>query len=359
VLDEAGPIDGQLLLSLAVAHGLSPLADRALGASLSEEVAAALRERAHTDGRRSALLAADMLELEAAFDNEGIAVVPFKGPALASRLYGNVALRPSVDLDFLIRRADVQRAAILLADIGFSGVPQLDELRMFLRSGNELTVTRSSDGLIAEIQWSPAPPYFSFPVRLDTMIDLARDVPMAHRSIRALRPEDELLLLLLHGSKHLWARLIWLTDIIRTLSSAEPLDWDAILQTAHDARATRVVLVGLRLALELRPDLPVPPEVRSALTRDRRIEEVAHTLKRRLLSRDPRDHEPPFRRLDLSLREDWRDKLTYCVRLATEPTIGDLHWLPLPEPYWWVYGALRPVRLGTKYLRSSSASDLD
>src|SRR5262245_63923825 len=108
-----------------------------------------------------------MLELEAALSDDGVLVVPFKGPALATRLYGNVALRPSVDLDFLVRKTDVQRGADVLSRAGFLGVPNREELKMLLRSGNELTTVRSRDGLIAELQWSGTPAYFSIPLDVD------------------------------------------------------------------------------------------------------------------------------------------------------------------------------------------------
>ena len=53
------------------------------------------------------------------FENHGITAIPYKGPALALQVYGDLKLRSFVDLDVLVRRSDAARAGTLLAARGY------------------------------------------------------------------------------------------------------------------------------------------------------------------------------------------------------------------------------------------------
>ena len=58
-----------------------------------------------------------------------------------------------------------------------------------------------------EIHWAFVPPHFSFD--LDFLNCWARrvQIPLANRTVPALHPEDLLLVLCVHGSKHCWSHL--------------------------------------------------------------------------------------------------------------------------------------------------------
>ena len=56
----------------------------------------------------------------AALESQGIPAVAFKGPVLARRAHGDVALRPAIDLDLLVRRDDLHRAVTVLAAQGYA-----------------------------------------------------------------------------------------------------------------------------------------------------------------------------------------------------------------------------------------------
>ena len=52
----------------------------------------------------------------------GITAIPYKGPAIALKLYGNVARRQFADLDILVRKHDVWKAGRLIEAEGFEPV---------------------------------------------------------------------------------------------------------------------------------------------------------------------------------------------------------------------------------------------
>ena len=53
------------------------------------------------------------------FKAAGIPAIPYKGPALAATAYGNVGLRVFGDLDILIQKEDVPRAADMMTALGY------------------------------------------------------------------------------------------------------------------------------------------------------------------------------------------------------------------------------------------------
>src|SRR5205085_1153465 len=52
------------------------------------------------------------------FAKAHIQAIPFKGPTLAATAYGDLSLRQAGDLDLLVHRSDIVRAADLLEALG-------------------------------------------------------------------------------------------------------------------------------------------------------------------------------------------------------------------------------------------------
>ena len=75
----------------------------------------------HTDAARQAggLLELTTLRVAAALETAGIANVPLKGPLLARALHGDPGMRFSRDIDVLVGRQDLQRAAAALEPLGW------------------------------------------------------------------------------------------------------------------------------------------------------------------------------------------------------------------------------------------------
>src|SRR5207245_6416128 len=97
---------------------------RAIGdGAVPAPVRDALRRRAEADARRNLRLAGELVRLLDRFARHGVAAVPYKGPLLAVRCYGDLALRPFRDLDFLIRPHDLAQAERALADHGYRPAP--------------------------------------------------------------------------------------------------------------------------------------------------------------------------------------------------------------------------------------------
>ena len=175
---------------------------------------------------------------------------------------------------------------------------------------------------------------------------------MAGRSVQTLTPEDLLLILCIHGAKHLWERLGWLCDIAEIVRSHEKLDSNRLLDTARAVGAERILYLGLALASELLGADP-PARVVQALQTDTVVKPLSEQVKGWLLSEpavvlDPGERERYFMRL----REHPADRFRVAVtqaRFYFALTSRDREALPLPECLTWSLYLLRPVRLIGEY----------
>lgn len=137
-------MDWQCLLDTAVRNGVMPLLYRTLKEVSSEEIPHSfmkdLEELYNANARRNLFLTGELLKLLHLFEEHKIPAIPYKGPAIASSVYGDLALRQFSDLDILIKRQDVLKAGDILVSFGYrpqSEIP-MRNLGAYLKSQYEL-----------------------------------------------------------------------------------------------------------------------------------------------------------------------------------------------------------------------------
>ncbi len=101
-------------------------------------------------------------------ENNGIAAIPYKGPALAASVYGDLALRQFADLDIMVRNEDVLRARDVMASLGYQPQLELNDIQAVAhqRTKYELPLIRNPGRFIVELKWAVVDEYFSF--RMDS-----------------------------------------------------------------------------------------------------------------------------------------------------------------------------------------------
>lgn len=207
---------------------------------------------------RSLSMAREMLELVALLEGEGIPVLPYKGPVLAATLYDDLADRQQADLDLLVPRDAFDRAKTRILARGY-------RLRILevaaLPDDCEVGLVRDDLDLLVELHWDILPTRFRDGFEVDALWRRAGTVAIGGRTIRALGPEDLLLLLCIHGGeKHRWMRLQMLADVARLLAKHRELDWGTLFARSSSIGRDATVLLGVLLAW-LMLDAPLPPEI--------------------------------------------------------------------------------------------------
>jgi hypothetical protein len=345
-----GALDWEFILSFAGSHSLIPLLYSHLHARAPEKVPPAVYEKLREQFRRiSALnvyLSGELRRLLKLFAAHDVDAIPYKGPALAAKAYGNIALRHFGDLDILVRQRDVLRVMNLLIDEGYGLHPPLNGVQqaLMLRTQCNLPFTRDAHRLIVEIHWRVSARLFSSPLDEDALWENLHTATFEGTQINALAPEDLLLSLCVHGAKHLWERLSWITDIAQLLAVHPDLNWSNLLERAHRTGTERMLLLGLYVAHDLL-DAHLPEQVGGRLQADTEIVGLAGQIYARLLTgASDASGMSGYFIFQLKARRRLRDKFNYC-RYVISPTEEDLTLLKLPAPLSFIYYLLRPLRM--------------
>jgi len=354
-------LDWSEVLRLAEHHGVLPLAARNLiehARGLPAEVESTLRSAYETNLRSSLWFAAELARIMQHFERRQLRAVPYKGAVLAQSLYGDIGLRSFSDLDFLISSADFERAKQALAEIGYRPAADLTPAveRLWLRTGYERAFDGAAGKNLVELQWALLPHLYGADLHLN---DLGVEDLMARAGctvvggfeVSCLSPEDSLLVLCLHAAKHLWMRLIWLSDIAETLRSqspAQPKDYSLAFARARALGIARILGVSFWLVKNmLRMELPRPAE--EMIAADPCVPALGAEFAARLVRGASYDFESTeYFRLILKLRERRADRWRYLWRLVWTPGVGDVAAVRLPEALFPLYRVVRVSRLARK-----------
>ena len=342
------------LWNLSQRNGLSPLLyfhlNQTCAASVPPEQIEFLRDYFQKNSAFSVLLTGELVRLLKAFAENGIKAVPYKGPAIAVKLYGNLALRQFCDLDILVRESDVWRASEIIMAQGFEPHFLIPETRQaaFVRLSYVQLFRRDAGRTLIELHWGIAPRFFA--VKFDADAFWRRLEPMSLQGTTVLTPcaEDLLLMLCVHGAKDCWEKLEWVCSIAELLGREQNLDWELMFQRARQMHCQRMLVFGLLLAQGLF-EVPLPSQA-VAFSRSRKLLKIAKQVAQDFCSDEVRAR--PFSRrlgLHLSLKDNFTDRARHCVRLALTTTPVDWSTMPLPGPLSFAYPLLRALRLTRKY----------
>jgi len=349
----AGGIDWNFALEFATRHGLMPLFHRRLPDCCPDHVPADVLDRLRVYGRRvSALntyLFSELVAIVRGLESRGVPVVCWKGPTLAVEAYGSLQLRQFSDLDLIVRARDVPRATEILRARGFVLTPELSEAQqaMLLRTQCNLPFTRERQRVIVELHWGVAAKHFSRPFDAHNFWERLREIMINGEALKILSREDLFLSLCVHGSKHMWERLSWVSDLSGLLNSEPELDWPLLIRSARQSGCERFVLLGVSLARRLF-GTALPKQIEEQLKLDPTIELLAVEIVERLtLSFNAKPRMPGLAAqliFHLRARRRWQDKVRY-LGFVFSPTDEDLHRFRLPKHLTFAYYALRPLRL--------------
>ena len=345
----SGPIDWQIVLAQADRHGLKPLLHRHLATFVRQVPKPVIVElwASYEQGlRRNRVMGEELLRIVDRLEAEAIPVLPYKGPTLACLAYGDIGLREFCDLDILVPRAHLERAATLLQASGYSPLYELtpQATHALLRSGAHYHLVFRAAHTV-ELHWRTDADH---PVEREEpdWWDALRREPFLQGTVRGFTPNDLVLVLCLHGSKHRWEALGWLVDVAELLRS-HAIDAEALCERARAVGGERRLYLGLRLARDLL-QAPIPDALRAGCERADVIR-LAATVGNEIFVPPPQGAWGALAR-ELSLHEGpWR-QARRAWQVVVLPTLADWTRWPLPRGLFFLYPLLRFARLAAKHL---------
>ncbi len=258
--------DWNSLLKMAQEQRILPLLYARL-AELGVLVPSATQKQLRSEYQRnvfhSIANAAELIDVLKEFDDEKIPVMPFKGVVLAASIYQDPSSRPAGDLDVLVHRRDLVRATAALLRRGYElktevhadGTPHAS-------NSYEYHFERKSDGMVMELRWrlELTQPRFRRNLGMDWVWPQRRVTMLAGAEVPDMSPKVTLLVLCMHGSKHVWSRLIWICDVAQLLESHPELNWKEVLREAKRTGLWRALALGVLLAHRM-AGAPVPDSI--------------------------------------------------------------------------------------------------
>lgn len=355
-------LDWDRLYETARWHHVRPLLAERLDSTAEFETISELpvpdriRSKLRADRRTIAqrnLLASDQLRTVAErLEEVGVRVLPFKGPAIAADVYGDVSRREFSDIDLLVPRDDVPSAMDVLESCGYRweyDAPRLDDGAV--QGGpftpplaREYRTVHETNGTMIELRWQVGESTNPFPIGFERLWRDSTETTVQGTEIRVLDPINRLLVLTYHGTKHYWQRLKWLCDVAWVIERRE-IDWDELLARSRRNRTERRLLLGVALARQLF-DVAIPATVADRIGSDDDLSIlVGQTLERLAEHPAPSIGYWDLKRYVGRSSDSALGTVETVGRALLEPKMHEYESYPLPARYHALYYLLRPVRV--------------
>ena len=299
------------------------------------------------NAQRNLRLTRMMIRIADLFSQQGIGFIPIKGPILAQMLYGDTSLRQFSDLDIFIDEKDFYLCDKILSAVGFSPKLQISkkEQSWLIRTDTEYQYTFQGD--LLELHWAIAERGVSYPLSKSEFWQDFQPVEFHGKQLLSFSPESLLLLLCIHGTKHMWEKLAWICDLAYFTRAYPGFNWLKFVgQTANNG-FSRVVGLSLQLAEKI-GGAKIPESILSTYRSDPIVIELSEMAIANIISYTTNSERSQFGYY-LKSRERFRDRLYLVFDQAFVPKQVDWMTLSLPQllyPFYYIY---RPIRLLFKF----------
>ena len=346
-------VDWQAFWRLATHYNVRPLAFRSLKmicwSEVPDQSQQEWQEAIRIIAGRNLFLLGELIAIVQAMEVAGIEVCVLKGLLHGQILYGDVALRETNDLDLLIRKRDLPKAARTLRDMGYLprsnvNIEQLPELLKYVGEypfvGARTLVELDLHWRISHKAIALAPEWSDFPLS-------PQKLPLGGSVVPSIAIEELPLYLATQGGTDSWDDLRRVSDLAQYLLLYPNTDWSPIVAAVHRHHAERVLFVGLRLAgsffgASLPPrmaeSIPGTEGLAAKIANQMRQQKVPEALDRHVFQ--------------IQAKDGAVEKFKLLWSILTDRMMADAHWVPLPRSLWWLYRVLRPIRMIVR--RSSS-----
>ena len=342
-------IDWDRVWRMSRQQGVAPLVYRTLSSLCPSVVPShihnAFRRHIQANTLLNSLLVKELVAVMEGLAAKGIRAIPFKGITLAMTAYGDLSLRECADLDLIVEQGAIAPARQVLWSQGYQLTSQ--DREQASESDEPYHFFQKKNGIIAvDLQWVMARSHFSF--RLDRSEFWARLKPvhLPAGSVMGLGPEDLLILLCVHGSKHAWEQLKWTCDVAELVRRRPTLDWSRVLFQADEWGCRRMVLLGLTMARNLFGTV-LPGAILHEIEIDADIPTLVRHMPNQLLKEsDVGIDEGCADALYMSIKDAWLERWKLAAALCREEAgvlTMSLSWFRLQSRLRVFYACIQPL----------------
>ncbi|MDF0674486.1 MAG: nucleotidyltransferase family protein [Nitrospira sp.] len=208
------------------------------------------------------LLAKELRNILASCEQQGIACVPIRGPALAKHLYDDCSTRQMDDLDFLVHREDLSAIKGIFQHLAYT--PHEHRPGFLETFSYSLEFVHPHHGFLVEPHWTLAYPPFIGAAAMEPVWGRVRRQQWAGVNTWVLSNEDLLLHLCLHlHHKGRQAPLLWFYELDTVIQRhGATFNWNIFMNQVRLMGQTQAVCDVLTIVTEAFHS-PVPEVVAS------------------------------------------------------------------------------------------------
>lgn len=360
---------------LARRHRLTALICKSmgeLGIQLPKEVWSKFEEDRKSLAIEAISFTAELLRIQDHFLASGLEIAILKGPVLGASLYGDLGLRPFGDLDVFVRVEEVLAAKEQLVELGYRPDPPMSvrRERSFIEGQSAYEFYHDERGYKIEVHTALAHRRYRYRHDPDAIWARVTDTTIGHRQVKMLGAEDLLVFLCMHGAKHVWWQLVWVSDVAQLVKTHPELRWEQIVAKSKNADCLRMVLLGL-LLVHRWLDVDLPEHILAHIERDRQLGKLVQIVLDCAASLETTSKRIEAEvRFQVLARETMQDKWGQVVEklgdrvraffqnflVHVRPSRVDRDFVHLPHGFGILYFLVRPVRLVYSFL---FGNDLD
>lgn len=348
-------VDWKYIRETAIQHGIIPLLYKRLKDDMEDlvpaEILSEFRNLFMANAINNIQMTQQLLQVLDLLADAGVEAMPFKGPALAIQAYGDLSMRSFCDLDILIHKNDFDQVYKLLVNSGFTPYVLIDSeiIKKFILLQKDFPF--SGPNIHIEIHWKITEKFISIPLNIEQIWNQNRVILLFNREIKTFNPEDDLILLCIHGLLHFWQELKWISDLSYLINNYPDLNWDKIIHLTENIGIKRIVTIGFFLAQEY-GGVILPLKIRKLFTLDLFFHNITDIISNNFFLERKIILTPPH--YYLKSRERIRDHLNYTLYYFSYeiliPNQYDFKYITLPSPLFPFYVVVRPLRLFIEHL---------
>ena len=340
------PFSWAQLVALSERHRMLPLLYKNLKGDFEGfSIPPSFKEKYSIQTQQTLRLATEAVRISSILNNERIPNIVLKGPLMGQQLYGDLAIRPSRDIDIMVTPDNMAACHRVFLREGYKLIYPDFELsprqwNYYQRHKNQIAYRHLQSGTMVELHWRIFSQESLFPVTLDQIFAERDELIIAGKSISLLSKAHCFEFLCLHGAIHQWFRLRWLRDISQLVNS-EGFSIDVVMGNAGENGNERSVAQALimsnlffgskALSFRIKDEKTVDSLVCQAV--DAAISEESFSQSRRITRL-----KLPFYKM--KLKRSIRHKLGSWKIL--QPNFSDWKSVKLPDCLFFLYFILRP-----------------
>ncbi|HBE03335.1 MAG: hypothetical protein A2096_11070 [Spirochaetes bacterium GWF1_41_5] len=293
------------------------------------------------------ILSAEIIRISMIFRAAEIKYAWIKGPVLASLFYSSPELRPSNDIDLLIKEIDLKNALKVLGKAGYLPFYTLtdSQQKIFNKYNKHTFLMQQKNKAVLELHTAVAAWEYFFRYPAQNIVDSSITVSFYNEKVSAPRAEDSLLISAIHGAMHAWDKIIWICDSAAIIKKIKNPDWNRIFNSVKNLPETKN---ALELCLALASGIfrsNLPEQAQKSVAVNSSLKNPVRRITERIARPGRRFNLKNRAKIYTALEPGAPGKILFFLRWMITPCIHDIETVSAGPFFFWIYSIIRIFRL--------------